>query len=79
MANGQSVDWETLVKRIEELGRDWRLILDRGAAVDVDMAIVATPAEQASDLLASVAPNLAARARAAASERALLDRAAGLL
>jgi len=68
MANGQSVDWETLVKRIEEFGRGWRLVLDRGEAVDVDMAIVATPAEQASDLLASVAPDLAARAREAPSE-----------
>lgn len=68
MANGQSVEWGTLVKRIEEFGRGWRLVLDRGEAADVDIAVVATPAEQASDLLASVAPDLAARARAAVSE-----------
>ena len=68
MANGQSVDWGTLVKRIEEFGRGWRLVLDRGEAADVDIAVVATPAEQASDLLSSVAPDLAARARVAASE-----------
>ena len=68
MAKGQSVDWNTLVKRIEQFGRGWRLVFDRGEAVDVDIAVVATPAEQASDLLASVAPDLAARARAAVSE-----------
>jgi renalase len=68
MANGQSVDWKSLVKRIEKVERGWRLVLDRGEAADVDIAVVATPAEQASDLLASVAPDLAARARAAVSE-----------
>ena len=68
MANSQSVAWGTLVKRIEEFGRGWRLVLDRGEATDVDIAVVATPAEQASDLLSSVASDLAARARVAASE-----------
>jgi len=68
MANGKSVHWATLVTRIEELGNGWRLVLDRGDAIDVDMAIVATPAEQASNLLASVAPHFEVRARGAASE-----------
>lgn len=67
MADGQSVQWATRVTRIDEPGRGWRLVLDRGDAVDVDMVVVATPAEQAADLLASAALALAARARAATS------------
>ncbi len=63
MAEGQSVQWSTLVTRIEDFGRGWRLVLDRGDAVDLDIAVVATPAEQASTLLASVAPDLGGRAR----------------
>lgn len=68
MARGHSVYWETLVKQIEKFGRGWRLVLERGEAADVDVAIVATPAEQAADLLTSVAPDLANRARTAFSE-----------
>ena len=48
VAYGQSVQWKTLVTQIEEFGRRWRLVLDQGEAVDVDIAVVATPAEQAS-------------------------------
>lgn len=68
MANRESVVWKSLVKRIEPVEHGWRLVLDRGASADVDIAVVATPAEQASDLLVSVAPDLATRARAAVSE-----------
>jgi renalase len=68
MSNAQSVYWTTLVTRIESLSPGWQLVLDRGEAVDLDIAVVATPAEQASALLASVAPDLAARARAVPSE-----------
>jgi len=67
IANGQSVQWTTLVTQIEKFDRHWRLVLDQGEAVDVDIAVVATPAEQASDLLLSVAPDFAVQARAAAS------------
>jgi len=67
MAVGLSVHRTALVTRIESLGRGWRLILDRGEAIEVDIAVVATPAEQASALLASIAPHLAARARATPS------------
>ena len=67
MAVGLSVHRTALVTRIESLGRGWRLILDQGEAVEVDIAVVATPAEQASALLASIAPRLAARARATPS------------
>ncbi len=68
MADGQSVRWTSRVTRIEGFGGGWRLILDQGKAVDVDIAVVATPAEQVSALLASVAPDLAARANAVPSE-----------
>ena len=68
MARGQSVQWASTVTGIEDLGLGWRLVLDCGESVDVDLAIVATPAEQASALLASVAPDLAARAHATPSE-----------
>jgi predicted NAD/FAD-dependent oxidoreductase len=68
MSKGQAVQWSTRVTRIETVGRGWRLILDRGEAVDVDLAIVATPAEQADALLSSVAPEFAARARSTPSE-----------
>lgn len=68
MATGQPVCWTSLVTRIERLSRGWRLVLDRSVAVEADMAVIATPAEQASDLLASAAPDLAARAHAVPSE-----------
>lgn len=68
MANGHSVHWATPVTRIVRSDDGCRLMLETSEAVDVDMAVVATPAEQAAELLASVAPVLAARARATVSE-----------
>ncbi len=68
MSKGRAVRWATRVTRIEAFARGWRLVLDRGEAVDVDMVIVATPAEQAEALLLSVAPDFAARARSTPSE-----------
>jgi predicted NAD/FAD-dependent oxidoreductase len=67
-SNAQRVLWTTRVLRIERSGRGWQLALDRGEAVDLDIVVVATPAEQAADLLASAAADLAARARAVTSE-----------
>jgi predicted NAD/FAD-dependent oxidoreductase len=67
MAKGQSVRWATLVTRIERSGHRWCLFLEQGEVVDVDIAVVATPAEQASALLTSVAPDLAGRAHSAPS------------
>lgn len=67
MADGQRVHWATLITRIEKSGPGWRLILDQGEAVEADIVIVATPAEQAAALLASIAPDLAACARLAPS------------
>jgi len=68
MSKGQAVHWATRVTQIETFAGGWRLVLDPGEAVDVDMAIVATPAEQAEALLLSVAPDFAARARSTPSE-----------
>ena len=68
MANGQTVHWTTLVKRIDSIDPGWRLFVEQGEAVDVDIAVVAVPADQASTLLASIAPDLASRAIASASE-----------
>lgn len=68
MANGQTVHWSALVTQIESFGHGWRLFVERGDVVDVDAAIIAVPAEQASALLASVAPDLTARAGTAPSE-----------
>jgi predicted NAD/FAD-dependent oxidoreductase len=43
------------------------LVCDGGDAIDVDVAIVATPAEQATSLLAQIAPDLSSRAGGASS------------
>jgi len=67
MSNRQSVQWAALVTQIAAVDHCWRLVLNRGEAIDVDLVVVATPAEQASDLLASVAPEFAAQARRAVS------------
>jgi predicted NAD/FAD-dependent oxidoreductase len=67
MAEAQAVRWATLVTRIEPAGQGWRLVLAHGAAVDVDAAVIAIPAEQAAALLAPAAPDLAAIAAAAHS------------
>lgn len=68
MASQQTVHWTSPVTRIERSGRGWRLVLDRDEIVDVDIAVVATPAENAAALMASVAPDLSGRAHAAPSE-----------
>ena len=38
IANGQSVQWTTFVTKLEQIGRRWRLVLDQGEAVDVDIS-----------------------------------------
>jgi renalase len=68
MADGQNVLWATRVTRIESHGPGWRLFVERGEAIDVDIAIIALPAEQAAALLAPVAADLAARASALPTE-----------
>ncbi len=67
MADGQAVHWSTRVAGIERSGQGWRLVLEQGEAVDVDIVVVATPAEQAPALVEAVAPDFAARAQGAPS------------
>jgi predicted NAD/FAD-dependent oxidoreductase len=67
MAEELPVHWATRVTRIEPSGQSWRLVIEPGEAIEVDIVVVATPAEQVSDLLEPVAPDLAARARSAPS------------
>ena len=67
MANRQSVQWSSLVVNITRREPGWTLFLEAGEAVDVDLVVVATPAEQAGCLLGDVAQQFAARARAAHS------------
>lgn len=68
MAAGQTVHWKTTVTRIESHGSGWRLFLGHEEIVEVELAVVAVPAEQARALIASVAPDFAAHATAAQSE-----------
>jgi len=67
MAAGQSVRFATRVAQIEESNTGWRLVLEQADAVDVDFAVIATPAEQASVLLEKIAPEFAAKAAAVRS------------
>lgn len=68
MADGQSVHWNALVTRIEACRRGWRFMISEAESVDLDLAVVATPAEQAASLLSSIAPDLAARALSVPSD-----------
>jgi renalase len=67
MAAGQSVRFGERVLRIEATKPGWRFVLDRGDPVDVDFAVLATPAEQASALLETASPEFAALAAAVRS------------
>jgi predicted NAD/FAD-dependent oxidoreductase len=68
MAEGRHVRWGTRAAGIERRGEGWRLFVEPGGPLDVDAVAVALPAEQARDLLARAAPDLAARAAAAPSD-----------
>ena len=68
MAEGRNARWGTRVAGIARRGEGWRLIVEAGEPVDVDAAIVALPAEQARDLIAHAAPDLALRAAATPSD-----------
>lgn len=76
MAAALRVHWSTRAARIDRLATGWRLHSDDGAAdvagcvaddLLVDGLVVAIPAEQAATLLATVAPEVAARATATPS------------
>ncbi len=68
MSGQHVVHWSTLVTRMDRREDGWRLSLVGGEVSDVDMTVVAVPAEQAAALLADSAPDLAATAGAAISE-----------
>lgn len=68
LASRQTVRWATRVTAIEEFGDGWRLHTDVGEALDVDLAVIAVPAEQAAALLDLAAADVAARAGSARSE-----------
>ena len=68
MAARHAVRWATRVSAIRDRGAGWRLQTDAGDTLDVDMAVIAVPAEQAAALLEPVAADLAARAGGARSE-----------
>jgi predicted NAD/FAD-dependent oxidoreductase len=67
MAERQTVRWATRVVRLERGSGAWRLHIETGECIEIDVAIIALPAEQAAQLLEHVAADLAARARAVAS------------
>ena len=68
LAGRHQVHWSTLVTGLETRGDGWRLTVGTGDVHDVDLVVIAVPAEQAAALLADAAPDLAARAGAAVSE-----------
>lgn len=68
MAGRHGVRWATRVTEVESRGGGWRVNTDAGEVHDVDLAVIAVPAEQAAALLADVAPDLASRAAASISE-----------
>lgn len=68
LAARHTVHWATRVVGMEPRERGWRLTVEPGDDLDVDLAVLAVPAEQAAELLAGPAPRLAARAAAAVSD-----------
>ncbi len=67
MAAAQPVRFAQRVLRIDATDLGWRFVLDQGEAIGVDLAVIATPAEQASALLEPIAPVFAAQAAAVRS------------
>jgi len=68
MADGVTAHWARQVTQVERSGQGWRLRVELGGVFEVDVIVFAMPAEQTSAMLASAAPDLAARASAARSE-----------
>ncbi|MCW1959094.1 MAG: FAD-dependent oxidoreductase [Mycobacterium sp.] len=67
MAERHPVHWSSLVTAVVRHGDGWRLVLGGGEFHDVDLAVMAVPAEQAAALLADITPDLASHACAAVS------------
>jgi predicted NAD/FAD-dependent oxidoreductase len=68
LSSRHRVHWSTRVTSIERRGAGWRLGVEDGQSHEVELLVVAIPAEQAAALLVDVAPDLASRAAAAISE-----------
>jgi renalase len=68
LATRHEVHWSTLVTGVQRRGDGWRLSVGTADVHDVDLLVIAVPAEQAAALLADAAPDWAARAGAAVSE-----------
>lgn len=68
LASRHRAHWSALVTALERRGDGWRLTLGTGDVHDIDLAVIAVPAEQAAAMLADVAPDLANRAGAAISD-----------
>ena len=67
LAAGHRVHWATRVTSVEPCADGWRINLDGPAGHDVDLLVVAIPAEQAAELLTDAAGDLASRAAGAVS------------
>ena len=67
LAGRHTVRWDCLVAAVERHADGWRLVLGSGEVHDVDLAVIAIPAEQAAALLAEPAPDLASHASASIS------------
>ena len=63
MAQTFDVHWGTQVTSLCPRANGWRILTQTGAAFDVDIVVVALPAEQAAALIGSSLPALATRVR----------------
>lgn len=68
LAAGRDVRWATRVTDLSRCGEGWRLTDQDGRTEDVDVVVVAIPAEQAAELLRAPAPDLGSRSAASISE-----------
>ncbi|MDO8901364.1 MAG: NAD(P)-binding protein [Phenylobacterium sp.] len=68
MAEGLDVTWQARVDEIAQGGEAWRLSGEGFAPFSAQAVVVATPSEQAAVLLATVAPDMAARAGGVVSD-----------
>lgn len=68
MTEAATVLWKSQVTQVERSGAGWRLLIESGGVFEFDFLVFAVPAEQTSAMLASAAPDLAARASGPRSE-----------
>lgn len=67
MADTQTVEWSTRITRVASTASGWQ-IGTADTSTEVDCTLLALPAEQAGSLLATIAPDLYAKAMATPSE-----------